>query len=125
MYAIKTAYADDSVMWCCHVVIVVGMCSGGCMWLNDGCEGWWLLVAKVTQQRWLQWMMVVVAKRFVDEGHVMFLENHLLHNTNSCQWYVIGCMWLNLSGDQNCGRMVPHPSFLSQLAMPSQAAMHL
>ena len=35
------------------------------MWSNDGCKGWWLLVAKVTQQRWLRWMMVVVEERFV------------------------------------------------------------
>jgi len=34
--------------------------------------------------------MVVVEKGlFVDDGHVMFLANDLLHNTNSCQWYVI------------------------------------
>ena len=51
MYVVETAYADDPVMWSCHVVIVVviGMCIGGCMWSNDGCKGWWLLVVKVTQ----------------------------------------------------------------------------
>jgi len=35
-----------SVKWRCHVVVVVGVCSGGRGWWNDDCE------VVVTQWRW-------------------------------------------------------------------------
>jgi len=89
MYAVKTAYADDpvsgvamlSLLLGCAVVVVCGrmmVARGGGYWWRrwcskGGCGGWWL---------WLRKGL------FVDE-YVMFLATDLLHNTDSCQQYVI------------------------------------
>jgi len=74
-YTVETAYADGLVIWHCHIGVVIGMRSGGCVWLNDDCE---VVViggrgdAASCEGGWWWWLRKGL---FVDEMHVMFLAN--------------------------------------------------
>jgi len=42
------------VMGCCHIVIVIGVCSGGGGWLNNSCQRW-----RGAIEQWLPEVVVV------------------------------------------------------------------
>jgi len=120
-------------------------------WSNDGCRRWWMLVVVVvvvvvvvTQCR----LVVVVVEKengWFNLNHWLFkllitdmwcshLNNLLCNNCQPmlevrkwCDWLLwrLWLAWLNLSGNQNYGRVAPHPSFRPQLVMPSRATTHL
>jgi len=62
-YAVATACTDELVRWLCHVVVVVGRCTGGWGWSNDARQ-WLVEVGEAGRWSW-QWWLWLRMERFV------------------------------------------------------------